>query len=171
MAKEDYLRRSPIRFDDPDYQICYEYWLKIKGDRWAPAWHEWQWLELPTKIIPYCLVVDVKYDPLDFIYRFWGTAYVTMHGIDMTNKSVSEIRSPVTAKNSVDQYSEIVEFKESIGSVYTIQTGEHDVLHVQTSLRMPMTTNGDRVDQIVTFADWREKLEDIKIEHLRVYGK
>jgi hypothetical protein len=127
-------------------------------------------MELPTNLIPYFIVVDVSYAPLDFVYRFWGTAYGTMHGIEMTNKSVNAIRSPVTAKNSYDQYAEIVEYKEAIGSTYTIQTGEHDFPHIQTSLRMPMSANGERVDQIVTFADWRSDQDDIRNEHIRIYG-
>ncbi|MDD9879072.1 MAG: hypothetical protein OXR84_16700 [Magnetovibrio sp.] len=171
MAKEDYLRRSPTRFDDPDYQSCYEHWLTIKGEGWAPAWRDWQWMALPLDLIPYFLVVDVIDDPPDFVYRFWGSAYVNMHGIDMTGRSVNEIRSPVTARNTFEQYAEVVACREAIGAVYAIQTGEHEIQHVQTSLRMPMSNDGRRVDHIVTYSDWRADEDEIRDEHIRIYGK
>jgi len=170
LAKEDYLRRSPIRFDDADYQACYEYWLSIKGDKLAPTWSQWSWMELPTALIPYFLVVDVRQDPVDFVFRFWGAAYVTMHGIDMTGMSVREIRSSVTAKNTFDQYLEVLETRQAIGSSYTVQAGENGLPYVQTSLRMPVSNDGENVDMIITFADWRKDRKQIRDEHIQTYG-
>jgi hypothetical protein len=171
LPKEDYLRRSPLSFDDDDYQACYQHWLDIKGDRWAPKWSEWQWMDLPTNLIPYFIVVDVCRDPLDFVYRFWGTALNTMHSIEMTNKSVRDIRSPVTADAAFEQYQEVVECKQAIGTLDTVQAGLHDVPHTQTTLRMPMSTDGAAVDKIITFADWRKEQNIIKGEYIRAYGQ
>ena len=171
MTTEDYLRRSPLQFDDPDYQACYAYWTALKGERWAPAWREWDWMALPLKLIPYFLVVDVSYDPLDFTYRFWGTAYITMHGIEFTNKSVHEIRSPVTAKNVFKQYKEVIDCQQAIGAADFIQAGPSGAINTQLCLRMPMSDTGERVDQIVTFTDWRENRDKIQIETIRAYGE
>jgi len=170
MAQEDYLRRSPIRFDQENYQICYEYWLELKGDRPAPSWREWDWLRLPPQLIPYFLVVDVHYDPTDFVYRFWGTASVDMHGKDFTGLSINAIRSPGTAQMTTDQYMEVVTHCEALGSEYTIKAGEDGLPHVQTSLRMPFADEGDRVTQIATYVDWSRDRDKIKEEHLRIYG-
>ncbi len=170
LAREDYLRHSPIKFGDPDYQVCYEYWLSLKGDRWAPAWNEWQWMELPANLIPYFIVIDVSYDPLDFVYRFWGTAYNTMHGMDFTHKSIREIRNPTTAENVLKKYLDVTNSRQAIGSLDTLQTGQYDAEHTQTTLRMPMSNTGDRVDHVVTFADWRKDHNEIKQEHIRTYG-
>ncbi len=162
---------SPEGFDDPDYQACYDLWLRTKGSRWAPAWQEWNWLELPVNLIPYFLVVDVRYDPLDFVYRFWGTANVTMHKVDMTGKSVDMIRSPLTRKHTTEQYMEVVENRKAIADIYTIQTVNHVVTHSQTTLRMPMSNDGRVVDQIVSFTDWRDELYDIGNEHTQTYER
>ena len=170
MAREDYLRRSPIRFDAPDYQVCYDYWLRLKGDRWAPAWRDWDWMELPVHLIPYFLVVDVSYDPLDFVYRFYGTASITMHNMDFTGKSIDAIRSPITARNTRAQYMDVVDSRQAIGSEYTIQAGAAGPPYVQTSLRMPMSDTKERVDQIVTFVDWRNELERIQSDHIKEFG-
>jgi len=170
MPQEDYLRRSPVRFDDANYQACYEYWLELKGARPSPRWGEWDWLELPVELIPYFLVVDVKQEPRDFIYRFWGTALVTMHGVDFTNQSISVIRSPVTAQSTAEQYEDVVKHHEAIGSAYKVQAGEHGLPYVQTSLRMPFSDDGDSVTQIATYCDWSRDLEKIRDDHIREYG-
>lgn len=170
MAEEDYLGPSPIRFDDPAYQLCYDCWLQLKQDRWAPAWREWRWSDIPAELIPYFIVVDVSHDPVDFHYRFWGTANTHMHGVDLTHKSIKDIRSPVTAKSTADQYTQVAEAKVAIGSLHQMQTSEYLIPHSQLALRMPMSNDGTRVDQIVSFIDWRNNREQIKIEHIKVYG-
>ncbi|MEK9752670.1 MAG: hypothetical protein VW338_05590 [Rhodospirillaceae bacterium] len=154
MPPEDYLRRSPVRFDDPEYQVCYDYWLRLKGTRMAPAWREWDCFTLPVEVIPYFLVVDVGYEPLTFTYRFWGTANVTMHSIDMTGMATDAIRTPSTARHTFEQYRDVVESGEAIGSAYTIQAGASGPPYVQTSLRMPFSDDGETVHQIATYADW-----------------
>ena len=171
MAQEDYLRRSPRRFDQPNYQAAYEYWLRLKGDRASPAWAEWDWFQLPIALIPYFLVVDVRYEPLDFVYRFYGTASVDLHGKDFTNLSINDIRSPVTAQQTRDQYLEVVECHEAIGSAYMIKAGEDGLAYVQTSLRMPFSNDGQRVDQIATYVDWSRDHQKIREDHLREYGQ
>ncbi len=162
--------QEPLTFESRDYQICYDYWFKLKQDNWAPAWRDWVWMDLPVKLIPYFLVVDVHYDPLDFIYRFFGTASVEMHNIDFTGKSINNIRSAVTIKSTRDQYNEIIRRRQALASSYTIQAGENGSAYVQTSLRMPMSNNGNKVDQIVSFIDWRSNFEKIKQEHLEEFG-
>ncbi|MBO6521862.1 MAG: hypothetical protein JJ900_15855 [Rhodospirillales bacterium] len=170
MTKDHYLRRSPVRFDQLNYQAAYEYWLKLKGDRRSPVWRQWDWFELPVRMIPYFLVVDVRYDPLDFVYRFWGTASTDLHGKDFTGLSISEIRSPGTFETTQAQYLEVVECHEAVGSEYRIQAGENGLPYVQTSLRMPFSGDGARVTQIATYVDWSRDHKEIKEAHSRAFG-
>ncbi len=128
-------------------------------------------MQLPLNLIPYFVVVDVSYDPQDFVYRFWGTASTTMHNFDMTGLSISAIRSPGPAKETYDQYLEVTQYKQAIGSAYTVQAGANGPPHIQTSLRMPMSDTGERVDQIVTFVDWRRNLKVIHDEFVKEYGE
>lgn len=175
MPPEDYLRRSPVRFDEENYQACYEYWLRLKGARKSPKWSEWDWFAIPVKLIPYFLVVDVipatGQEPRDYVYRFYGTASVTMHSFDFTNLSIRKIRSPVTAKSTAEQYYEVTETHEAIGSAYLIQAGEDGLPHVQTSLRMPFSNDGETVSQIATYCDWSRDIQRIREDHIRAYGE
>ena len=160
----------PAKFEDPAYQTCYAYWLRLKGSRWAPTWKEWDWSEIPSNLIPYFVVVDVSYEPLKFTYRFWGTANAQMHGIEMTNKTTSDIRSALTAKNTLDQYRRVIDSAAAMGSIYEMQTIDFHTPHAQTALRMPMSNDGAQVDHIVSFIDWRNRRKQIRAEHVQVYG-
>ena len=46
-------------------------WGSLRNGRVAPSWSDFDWLALPASVTPYCAVVDVKFDALDFIRRFW----------------------------------------------------------------------------------------------------
>ena len=169
MAREDYLRRSPIKFDDADYQVCYAYWCRLKGERSSPEWRDWDWMQLPVKLIPYFIVVDVIYEPRDIIYRYWGTASANMHGIELTGKSVNDIRSSET-KKTIAQYEEVIECHEAIGAAYVVQAGKYAEPHVRTILRMPFSDDGERVTQIATYCDWSKDLSQIRDEFIQEFG-
>jgi len=162
---------SPIHLEEPAYQTCYAYWLRLKGQRWAPAWSEWKWSEIPLDLVPYFIVIDVTHDPLDFTYRFWGSANTRMHGIEMTGKSVRDIRSPVTARTTFDQYARVTANREAIASAYTMQSADYHLAHQRTALRMPMSNEGETVDRIVSFVDWRDSQNLITDEHIQIYGE
>ena len=175
MSEADYLRRSPVQFDEPNYQVCYAYWQRLKGSRRSPTWREWDWLEIPSKLIPYfiivdVIIVDVLYDPLTFRYRFWGTASVAMHNKDFTGLTTGDIRSSITRDITERQYRDVVEHHEAIGSKYIIQTREGGVSHIQTSPRMPFSNDGERVTQIVNYVDWSRDLASIREEHIQAFG-
>ena len=46
-------------------------WGSLRNGRVAPSWSDFDRLALPASVTPYCAVVDVKFDALDFICRFW----------------------------------------------------------------------------------------------------
>ncbi|MDA0997390.1 MAG: hypothetical protein O2944_04180 [Proteobacteria bacterium] len=93
-----------------------------------------------------------------------------MHGIDFSKQSINKIRSAITAKNTWEQYEEVVTCHEAIGTAYTVQAGEYGLPYVQTSLRMPFSDDGITVTQIATYVDWSRDIAKIREEHLRAYG-
>ena len=70
----------------------FSFWECIRRDRFAPSWRDFDWMQTPIDLIPWTAVVDVVHDPLDFIFRFWGTARTTLQNQDFTGRSVREIR-------------------------------------------------------------------------------
>lgn len=117
------------------------------------------------------MVVDVIQDPLDFIYRFWGTSYTRIHNQEMTKKSVRELRSPGAAENSFAQYKEIVESTQPGFFSYPIQLTDRHHPVDRPSLRMPFSDDGRTVNIAVTFADWREDVWHLRMEHMEFFGE
>jgi len=49
---------------------AFEYWRAQCAGAWAPSIAAFQLDSLPLRLIPWCVVVDVTEDPLDFVYRW-----------------------------------------------------------------------------------------------------
>ena len=64
----------------PNMKTVLGYWNSLRGDRFASTWEEFDFLALGPHFIPYLTVVDVHREPLDFVFRFWGTAHQTSKG-------------------------------------------------------------------------------------------
>ena len=89
----------------------FAHWEEIKFGRFAPSWRDFCWQRMPPKLIPWFAVVDVKYAPMDFIYRFWGTARTRIQGKDYTGKSVKDFRPLSISKKALSEYQQVVDQK------------------------------------------------------------
>lgn len=71
----------------PCLMDVFEHWDQVRDGKFAPSLLEFRLEELPPKIVPYMVIVDVLGPPMDFYYRFFGTKMVENAGFDMTRKS------------------------------------------------------------------------------------
>lgn len=62
------------------------YWRSIKGELVAPSRRAFKVDELPAKIIPSVAVIEFVDEPMDFLYRFFGTHLVHVAGMELTGK-------------------------------------------------------------------------------------
>jgi len=162
MLDVTYKRLELDRSRYPDAGICLDYWERLRGDRFAPRWDEFEWLQVPTEIIPHMGVVDVYSDPLDFVYRFWGSAHVDVLKQELTGKSVTEMR-PVSEGQSVfSQYAETYEARRPMLFENVISAGPHLLPMEEVSLRLPFSADGERVTQILAFSDIRRDFNRLK---------
>lgn len=133
-----------------------DWWNAARGERIAPAWSEFDWSAIPPAIIPHMGVVDVRRDPVDFVYRFWGSAHVSAHAQELTGKSVREMRPAEEAESVFTQYRETLLAREPRLYVNSIRAaGSHTEL-TETSLRLPFSNDGVEVHQILAFSDIRK---------------
>ncbi len=95
----------------PEFRALYQYWAQVRGDRWAPPWSEFHLYELPTEIVPWCVVVDTHREPLKFMYRFWGTRVSHLLDVDLTGKSSDDIPSQPYAGRARAEYTEMLDRK------------------------------------------------------------
>ncbi len=126
----------------PEFRALYQYWAQVRGDRWAPPWSEFHLNELPSEIIPWCVVVDIHREPLTFKYRFWGTRVVDLLGADLTGKFSDDIPSQPYAVRARAEYTEMLERKTAM---YTdkphINAIEMEVRY--QILRVPFSSGGE----------------------------
>lgn len=154
-------KEDPYASPLPEIKQCLVYWKSLKTDDSPPSWNKFDWMKIPLDIIPYCGVVDVIIEPLDFVYRFWGTAHASAMKQELTGKSVKEMR-PVSESLSVfKQYEQTFNAGEPQLFTNTI----HWVSQVQDmkeySLRLPFSDNGKSIDKILAFSDMRRDLENL----------
>lgn len=158
------LEAVELPLDDiayPDLALAYRFWLGLRGARWAPARADLDPVDLPPHLLPRILMVDVVRDPLDFRYRHWGTGVTDLHGRDMTGRPVRDLRPPAFADLVWRQYAQVVERRAAALFVHEVPTRlGHWRRHA--ILRLPFSSDGERVDIILSQDDYAGAAEVLK---------
>lgn len=142
-----------------DIEICLSYWEELRAGRGWPAWKDFDWLRIPPEIIPYFAVVDVIHDPFALTYRFFGTGHARAHGIDLTGRSPLDMVPGDVGRSMFAQYKETAERGEPLLYLHVLAKASDGSEITETSLRLPFSSDGARVTQIVAFTDLRKDHE------------
>jgi len=156
----------------PLHEICQpsvttflDYWKSLRGDRFAPAWKEFDLFALGTKSIPRVIVVDVHHSPFLIDYRFWGTANVKAKGFDMTGKSL-DAYPPYRGAMAREEYRRVVNEKRPIAFTDTLVLPDADqnfgpkrAPFEQTIVRLPLSEVGALVDCVVSLCNWERAMQ------------
>jgi len=78
----------------PEMAAVFAYWQSLRAGRVAPVWREFDFFALPSHLIPWCAVVDVTYDPIEFTYRFLAQTGCVFNG--QITPSTGSVRSRLT---------------------------------------------------------------------------
>ena len=151
--KIDATLQSPTSESLPTLMFkVFEYWKGVCGDRLAPAWTDFHLEHLPTKAIPWCAVVDVLQSPLDFVYRFHGTARVRMQGRELTGQSIRNLKPLNFADKAFKELSHAYEQKSPVHIKTTCdpQNGNQFSYDI---LRLPFCNDEEAITQIFTFTE------------------
>jgi hypothetical protein len=151
-----YCREETCFDDKPECRALVEMWEHRRGARIAPPWRGFDWHGVPNDVIPFCGVVDVvEGPPLDFVYRFWGTAHQRAHAQELTGKSVREMRPMAESESVFAQYRETLEAAQPLFFVNTLEVGPLGSIYEELSLRLPFSDDGINIDKIFAFSDLR----------------
>jgi hypothetical protein len=162
-----YVAEDPYSSDSPEIKHCLSYWDGLRGHNTFPSWNSFDWLELPLTIIPHCGVVDVIADPVDFIYRFWGTAHASAMGQELTGKSVCEMKPEAEGRSVFDQYAETLQTKKPQMFVNTLYSYSQEKELKEISLRLPFAEENNQITHILAFSDMRQNLKDLETAFLK----
>lgn len=169
--KDIRYKRLPIDFPDfTEIDAVAQYWLTVKGDRIAPKWADIDLLTLPTTLLPRICVVDVKQDPLDFIYRFWGTDITNMHKYDLTGKSITELTPASYADCLMEQYRYVQEKAAPAGYLTEIPLDAGFYTYYAV-VRLPLSSNGDVIDGVISAEEYGEQEGELKNLFERVWNE
>lgn len=158
------IRFRPIEvadIADPTLQEAYQYWAKVRGDVWAPSWNEIDLMALPVSLVPNVTVVDVVYNPLDFVYRFFGTGAVRVHKGEYTGKSITELPPPEYAEILIQQNKLVQKTRKPCGFVVEAPIGIRSLVWFEV-IRMPLSDNGEQVDGIMSCIRYGEATDKMK---------
>ncbi len=132
-----------------DSEAVLRYWEERRGGRLAPSWREFDLMELPLKAIPRVIVVDIVENPLDFLYRFWGTEHTASHGYDLTGRSVRQLKPTDYAEMMFRQYQETFESREPrlFVNQYPVKPAIWNRYEI---VRVPLSGDGQTIDIILS---------------------
>jgi len=147
------LRTNEIGIENPpskEVADCINAWKSWCGDAKLPVWSGGKMLmDLPPKILPLTLIADVVTEPMDFIYRYWGSGFTDMHGFDLTGKSCREIKpeefGKIVFQAQLDVYTRKAPY---LYAGETVSNGQ--IVINEYVLRTPMSSDGETVNKIMT---------------------
>jgi len=128
----------------------------------APSWSDFNLLDLPSDLLPRICVVDVTHDPLDFSYRYWGTAITGLHHYDLSGKSVKSLTPPDYAQCVWEQYNAVYTTGQPQSFLTEVPLdGGYNAFYVAT--RLPLSSDGETIDKIATAEDYGKERDQLRI--------
>lgn len=130
----------------------FRYWDRKRGDRVMPLRGDIDPNEI-RRHLPGIMLVEVKRDPLDFVYRLVGTREVAARGNDPTGKRVAENRFGSNAQDVVADYERVVASRSFLYDFDKFaRPGGRRVQ--DESLFLPLATDGEEVGQIMVYSSY-----------------
>ena len=146
-----------IQLDDiasMSIMAAYEYWNDLRGDEIGPARKHFRLEDLPSSLIPCMAMIDFVGPPLDFYYRFFGTAMAEAAGRELTGKTY--YADAVEGYGFVNARLLPLLIERKTPMVHrTVWESVKGVQLETTSLRLPLSSDGETVDGAVTVHDYK----------------
>jgi hypothetical protein len=144
-------------------RAAHAYWESLKNKNVGPAWKEFELIELPAKLLPTTMVIDI-HEPLEYsLFRYWGSMLTEIHGVEMTSKCPYDLGSPQFGRQLLADHREIVEKKVPMAWHYSFLT-VGGYVHSHSMVRLPLSNDGKNVHYIVVVVDYSpEALQLMKL--------
>lgn len=128
-----------------------DYWERIRGDRRMPARADLDPMEI-VPLLPYVMLVDVLYEPLDFRFRLLGTAHDQITSGDYRGRCFSELPHTAPGNPIWAQYAQVVAEQRPVhAGVSYIGPDEFLPRQLEHCL-MPLSLDDRKVDMVFVAA-------------------
>jgi len=136
------------------------YWQERKGDTIGPAWPDIDLSAFPTRMVPRVCVMNVTAQPLDFTYRFWGTAITGIHHYDLTGQSVKNLTPPAYATCIFNQYKDVYSARAPRAFLTEVPLDNGLLTHYAV-IRLPLSNTSQNVDGILSVEEYGDQAGDL----------
>jgi PAS domain len=147
---------DPAIVTNPRVLEFHRYWLARRGGRRFPSRRDIEPTDIPH-LLPGILLLDVRYDPLDFEYRLLGDDVVMRFG-SLKGKLVRTAALINLSSSAYSNYCEVVEtgvpqFLEG-RATGAYHQGRPSVI---SRVHCPLSADGDSVDKIISYVAFLDK--------------
>lgn len=151
------VRANDVGLDSltPQLSTAYGYWQSRGTADVGPTWNDIDLFELPPAILPTTMVVDIKPNMRDNLFRFWGSELTTIHGREMTGRCPYDILPEEFGQRLLEDHARVVAMKRPHAIVYEV-LGVKGYIHSHMVLRLPLFGATGDVSHIVICADYSE---------------
>jgi hypothetical protein len=156
---ETYLRNCDLSFLSrctDRVRRAYDYWNEKRGERTMPSRADIDPGEI-RDLLPGIILVDVQREPFRLTYRLVGTDEVQARGQDPTGKDVKEHVFASVAEEGYKTYCLAAEMKVPIYDEEPTDCS-NQWLREAGSLVMPLSSDGETVDKLMAFIDYRRRV-------------
>lgn len=145
------LEFDPVFKTYPDLSRALETWKGWRGANSAPSWSDVKLLDLPSKLLPTTIIVDVLECRQDFRFRYWGSGLTPLYGKDLTGLVYSQVNAKGFRESGLPQYSHVMNEKKPIlyGVLFEQERG---LIATRVNLRLPIIDEHSDVVKILTIA-------------------
>ncbi|WP_157845997.1 PAS domain-containing protein [Kiloniella litopenaei] len=153
--KSTYDRLTTLDFLDTcpeSIRAFYKYWDSKRQGRQMPSRADLDPIEM-KEFLSSIILVDVKRQPLDFVYRLVGTKEVDARGFDPTGRSVSEGSFGATVEEVLTNYRIVSEHK---CPVYDREGVPSDIANLWQgdAILLPLSDDDETVNMVVAYTDF-----------------
>lgn len=137
-----------------------DYWQTKRGNAFAPAWTDINLMELPSKFLPFCIVVDFDGSTGPIRYRYYGSAIATLHGYELSNRTIDDMQPPDFRAQVIKQYRMIQERRMPMyfAAHYPSLVGRRSHQHL---LRLPLSNDGKTVTNVLSVQDVSDESREL----------
>ena len=131
---------------DATLRSVYDYWCRIRGERELPARGDIS----PQDTAVYLarvMLIDVSHQPLDFVYRVFGSGIARAAGKDYTGKSVRQLEPAEFAGLIWRQYLDVVNQRTPCLHGIMLSAGARFLRYQR--LTLPLSSDGAVVDKLL----------------------
>ncbi len=145
-----WVKGSIELIDSPGLMEAIDVWRSFMNGNRIPVWRVEILAALPLHMVPYANVVDLGNGVPPFSYRFFGTGLAGMHTFELTGKTTEDIEPEGFRNVCIDQSIITRDAGEPAVFLNSIPTRVDGMFSRQTTLRLPLSNDGETVHHILT---------------------